>query len=79
MAASTRWTACPRALGELGNDAQAKAIQDFLKRRFDLDMTTKHISTYKGSILKEAARKSGVIRQPAATAPAPARMTGRSP
>lgn len=54
------------ALGEIGNDAQPKDIQDFLKRRFDLDMNTKMISTYKGSILKGKSGKSGVIRQPAA-------------
>lgn len=61
-----------QALGELGDDARTKDIQGFLKRRFNLDMNTKMISTYKGSILKEAARKSGIIRKPAATSPAPA-------
>jgi hypothetical protein len=62
------------ALGELGNDAQPKDNQDFLKCRFNLDMTTKFISTYKGTVLREAARKSGIIRQPAArvSSPAPA-------
>jgi len=56
------------AIAELGNDAQPKDIQDFLKRRFNLDMNTKFISTYKGTILRSAARESGVIREPAAAA-----------
>jgi len=57
------------AIAELGNDAQPKDIQDFLKRRFNLDMNTKFISTYKGTILRSAARESGVIREPAAAVP----------
>ena len=60
------------ALGELGNEAQPKDIQDFLKRKFRLDMTTQYISTYKSGVLKEAVRKSGIIRLPAATPPTPA-------
>jgi hypothetical protein len=59
------------ALAELGNDAQPKDIQDFLKRKFGLDMNTKFISTYKGSILREAAKKGGAGRRLAARAPAP--------
>ena len=70
------------ALAELGNDAQTKDIQGFLKRKFNLDMNTKFVSTYKGTILREAAKKSGVIRQPAARvsspAPAPRRHLPRS-
>jgi hypothetical protein len=60
------------ALSELGNDAQPKDIQDFLRRKFRLDMTTQYISTYKSGVLKEAARKSGIIRLPTATTPTPA-------
>jgi hypothetical protein len=59
------------ALAELGNDAQPKDIQDLLKRKFNLEMNTKFISTYKGSILREAAKKGGPVRQAAAKAPAP--------
>jgi hypothetical protein len=67
------------ALTELGNDAQPKDIQGFLKRKFNLDMTTKFISTYKGTVLREAAKKSGVIRQPAvAPAPAPPKAPSKS-
>ncbi len=63
------------AIAELGTDAQPKDIQGFLKRRFNLEMNTKFISTYKGSILREAAKKGGGVRQPAATAPAPAKAS----
>jgi hypothetical protein len=59
------------ALAELGNDAQPKDIQDLLKRKFNLEMNTKFISTYKGSILREAAEKGGGARQQTAKAPAP--------
>jgi hypothetical protein len=62
-----------QALAELGNDAQPKDIQGFLKRKFGLDMNTKFISTYKGTILRGAAKKGGVVRRTAATAPAPAK------
>ncbi|HKI35084.1 MAG TPA: hypothetical protein VKA46_24720 [Gemmataceae bacterium] len=58
------------ALHELGNDAQPRAIQDFLKHRFDLDMNTKFIGTYKGTILRGKSGQSGIMRTPAATAPA---------
>jgi len=59
------------ALAELGNDATPKDIQDFLKRRFDLDMNTKFIGTYKGTILRGKSGQSGIMRTPA-VAPAPA-------
>ncbi len=55
-----------KALASLGNDAKPKAIKDFLDREFGLQMNTKMISTYKGSIAKNAARQSGVLRAPAA-------------
>jgi len=58
------------ALAELGNDAQPKDIQDFLKRRFDLDMNTKFIGTYKGTILRGKSGQRGIMRTPAAIAPA---------
>jgi hypothetical protein len=61
-----------QALTELGNDAQPKDIQGLVKRKFGLDMNTKFISTYKGSILREAAKKGGGARRPAARASSPA-------
>jgi hypothetical protein len=60
-----------QALAELGNDAQPKDIQGFLKRKFGLDMNTKFISTYKGSILRGAAKKGGVVRRPSARVSSP--------
>jgi hypothetical protein len=60
------------ALAELGDDAQPKDIQDLLKRKFGLDMNTKFISTYKGTILREAAKKGVAVRQPSTNVSAPA-------
>lgn len=68
-----------QTLAELGNDAQPKDIQDHLKKKFDLDMDTKMISTYKSSILRDAAKKSGIIRQPAAPAPEPTPAPSKTP
>ena len=64
------------ALGELGNDAQPKDIQDFLKRRFDLEMNTKFIGTYKGNILRGKSGKSAIMRSPA-VAPAPPKASSQ--
>ena len=66
------------ALDELGNDAQPKDIQGFLKRKFDLDMDTKFISTYKGTILRGTAKKSGGVRRPAAVAASNAPKAARA-
>ena len=41
-----------------------------MKRRFDLDMNTKFIGTYKGTIVRGKSGKSAIIRSPA-VAPAP--------
>src|SRR5262249_33606699 len=68
-----------QALTELGNDAQPKDIQDFLKRKFDLDMNTKMISTYKGSILRGAAKTGGAVRQSAARVSSRAAAPKESP
>jgi hypothetical protein len=59
------------ALAELGNEAQPKDIQDLLKRKFGLDMNTKFISTYKSSILREAAKKGGAAPKASSPAAAP--------
>jgi hypothetical protein len=42
-----------QALSELGKGALPSAIQDFVKRNFQLAMTTGHISNYKSTILRE--------------------------
>src|SRR5437868_1408973 len=64
------------ALQELGDAAQPKDLQDFLKRRFGLDMTTKHISTYKGGILKGKSGRGAPLRRPATQPVAPGRGEG---
>jgi hypothetical protein len=68
-----------KTLAELGNDAQPKAIQEHLKKKFNVDMDTKLISTYKSSILKGGAKKTGVTRQPVASAPATAPVPAPAP
>src|SRR5262245_398606 len=43
-----------RALATLGNEAKPLVIQAHVKKAFALDMTTDHVSTAKGEILKKA-------------------------
>jgi hypothetical protein len=50
----TKTEAVRRALGELGNDAKPARIQGYVKDNFKIDMTTDHISTCKGDILRKA-------------------------
>jgi hypothetical protein len=45
-----------RALKKLGPDASNKDIQDHVKKRFHLEMSTNHISTTKGELRKEASK-----------------------
>jgi hypothetical protein len=54
----TKMEAVRRALAELGNDAMPARIKGFVKDRFDIEMTTDHISVYKGKILREAAAQA---------------------
>ena len=67
-----------QALVTLGNDARPLEILGHLKKAFGLTMSTKMISTYKGNILKNQARRSAPMRSPVvmAVAPAPARRAG---
>ncbi len=65
-----------QSLAELGDDAPPLALQAHMKERFGHEMTTKHISTYRGDILKKrreqkaAARK--VTKKPTAARQEPA-------
>jgi hypothetical protein len=52
------------ALADRGEDAKPKELQDYLWKEFGVDMNAKMISTYKGTVLKKATRKSGVMRSP---------------
>jgi hypothetical protein len=59
-----------RALAELGAQAMPTEIQEFIKTRFDVDMTTKVISVYKSKLGKQKGRPK---RHPSLQqAPAPA-------
>jgi len=58
-----------QTLAQIGSDAKPKEIQDHLKKTFGLTMSTKMISTYKGSIGKKAAQQSRVMRSPATGRP----------
>ena len=46
-----------RALGELGRDAKPTQMQGWIRDRFGIDMTTDHISTSKGHILRKEGGK----------------------
>jgi hypothetical protein len=56
-----------RALAKLGGDVKPQEIQPFLKGNFGIEMTTGLISNYKSALSRKAARKSVLIRTPAAT------------
>jgi hypothetical protein len=57
-----------QALRDKGKNAKPKEIHDYLLETFGLDMNTKMISTYKGSVLKKGGHKGGRKRR---AAPAP--------
>src|SRR5262245_3546852 len=66
-----------RALEAMGKDAKPSAMQPFIKEKFGIDMTTDHISTAKGEILrrKKGKKEPGPkpqAAQPARAAPKPA-------
>jgi hypothetical protein len=50
----TKIDAVRRALDELGLTAPTSALQEFVKMRFGLDMTSGHVKNYKGKILRKA-------------------------
>src|SRR6267142_438017 len=54
----TKLDAVRRALAELGRDAKPTQIQGFVKERFGVEMTTDHISTSKGDILRKARKQT---------------------
>jgi hypothetical protein len=62
----TKQEAVRQALSELGNDAKPTQIKGFVKERFGIEMTTDHISTAKGDILRKAGGKGkSVAKKPA--------------
>jgi hypothetical protein len=68
----TKMEAVRRALKEMGRDAIPTQMQPYIKQHFGIEMSTGHISTYKGDILrkKKGGKKKGG-RKPAAQGAAP--------
>jgi hypothetical protein len=64
------------ALEKLGPEATSADILNELKRN-GVEMSTKHISTYKADILRKAAAAAGHSLRPAREARAPAPRTGK--
>src|SRR5262249_36678667 len=60
-----------RVLAKLGDAAPTLQIQSELRESFGIDMTTKHISTYRADIIKKRKQKS---KKPAAKKPEPAKQ-----
>ena len=86
----SKMEAVRQALGHFGNDAKPLEMRPLIKQQFGIDMSTDHISTYKGDIRKKAdkakapapaakaaAASSSVTPQPAAHRP-PATATTTS-
>src|SRR3954464_1537339 len=57
-----------RSLAKLGAEATPREIQADVKKRFKVDMTTDHISTYKGDIARKARQKKAAGQPEADTA-----------
>ena len=73
----TKQDAVRQALSELGDDAMPTQIKGFVKERFDIEMTTDHISTAKGQILRAASGKGkSVSSKPAPVQPAAVAKSG---
>jgi hypothetical protein len=71
-----------QALSELGKGALPSAIQDYVKRNFQLAMTTGHISNYKSTILREKPGKKAAkatALKPAAAASGPMKPASAAP
>jgi hypothetical protein len=55
MADISKQEAVRRALAHFGRDAKPAQMQGWIKQQFNIEMTTDHISTAKGEILRKAA------------------------
>ena len=73
----TKMDAVRTAIKELGRDASPVSIQEFVKSKFGLDMTTAHVSTYRITIFRKKKCKKAVAGK-AESAPAPAPVTTAS-
>jgi hypothetical protein len=58
----TKQEAVRRALAHFGREAKPAQMQGWIKQQFGIDMSTDHISTAKGEILRKAAgpKKTGL-------------------
>jgi hypothetical protein len=61
----TKMEAVRQVLAEMGKDAKPAEMQPVIKEKFGIEMSTDHISTYKGDILKKAKAKGGNKPAPA--------------
>jgi hypothetical protein len=48
-----------RALAHFGRDAKPAQMQGWIRQQFNIEMSSDHISTAKGEILRKAAKKAG--------------------
>jgi hypothetical protein len=63
-----------RALAHFGNDAKPAQMKPWIKDELGIEMSTNHVSTAKGSILK-AARKGGSSKKKLGRPPSAAQKT----
>lgn len=71
----TKIEAVRRALAHMGRKAKPADMQPYIKSEFGIEMTTDHISTYKGDILKKqkkGKRVAAAVRRAATEPQAPA-------
>jgi hypothetical protein len=79
----TKQEAVRRALAHFGKDGKPAQMQGWIKQQLGIDMSTDHISTAKGMILRKAggkakksvAKKAAPV-QPAAASTSPPKPTG---
>jgi hypothetical protein len=72
----TKMEAVRQAIAWLGWEAKPKQLQKHIRRRFGIEMTADHISTYKGSLAKKAGRTKA---RPIPVAASAARETAPQP
>jgi hypothetical protein len=71
-----------QALADLGRDATPTQMQGHIKEKFGIEMTTNHISTAKGQILRKKPRKTApkpLVQQAAASTSEPPPQTEPAP
>src|SRR5262245_55686521 len=73
----SKMEAVRRALARLGRDAKPAQMQPWIKAEFGITMSTDHISSSKGDILRKQAGKGKTA--PAKAAPAAARPAAQPP